>query len=434
MTDGRVSVNFSGSSQGVPVSVMPEGFDLLHLPWFRRRVEAAVFPGIEEAPLRSGARGGVLVSDGRAARERVRGFAGVVAYRELRDGEVRSFLCEGRSSLRVVGLDQWENARALRECFAGGLAPGGLPVMDFVSLVDLLGDSLRSAWADCVESGVVPELRGRVLSDLRVLCFQWLLERVPAGTGGGDGSSAWDLVEALEAAVHRADGGSLGESAMLWLEMLRHGEIWPREVPEEALSEDRSFRYRSALPGGGSGDGETGVSGVGGSRRGMLAGMRRALVGEKEGSYLPRPEGERREFAERELRSLVDWSTLSRPPMQGVLRVVSDWSGCGWLPQVLRERALSQLGQAGVRAGWEAREYCRAFYECLRVVEQRLLESGWDADCVAAVESLVARSVAWALVERYGNLEDCADGATLDLEFEAALRRHAGSVRFGTHR
>ena len=224
MADGMVSV---GGAEVVSVGVLPEGFDLLHLPWFRRRVEAAVFPGIEEAPLRSGARGGVVVSDGRAARERVRGFAGVVAYRELRDGEVRSFLCEGRSSLRVVGLDQWENARALRECFAGGLAPGGLPVMDFVSLVDLLGDSLRSAWADCVESGVVPELRGRVLSDLRVLCFQWLLERVPAGTGGGDGSSAWDLVEALEAAGHRADGGSLGESAMLWLEMLRHGRSGP---------------------------------------------------------------------------------------------------------------------------------------------------------------------------------------------------------------
>ena len=89
--------------------------------------------------------------------ERVRDFAGVVAYRELRDGEARNFLCEARSSLRVVGLDQWENARGLRECFAVGVVPGGLSVMDFVSFVDLLGDSLRSAWADCVESGVGPE-------------------------------------------------------------------------------------------------------------------------------------------------------------------------------------------------------------------------------------------------------------------------------------
>ena len=430
MTDGRVSVNFSGSSQGVPVGVMPEGLDLLDLPWFRRRVEAAVFPRIEEAPARGGARGGVVVTDGRAGRERVRDFAGVVAYRGLRHGEARSFLCEARSSLRVVGLDQWENARSLRECFAGGVGPEGLSVIDFVSLVDLLGDALRSVWADCVEAGVGSELRRRLIGDLRVLCFGWLHERVPVGAGSGERSSVWDLVEALESAARRADGGSVGEAVMLWLEMLRHGPIWPREVPEEALSEVWEFRYRSALTGGGV---ELGDSG-GGESKGVLAGMRRALVGEKEGSYLVKPEGERREAAERELRSLVDWASSSRLQVQGVLRVVSDWGGTGWLPEALRNTALFQLGQVGVRAGDEAREYCRAFYECLRVVEQRLLETGRDSGCVARVEDLVARSVASVLVEKYGNLGDCADGATLDVEFEAVLRKHAGSLRFGSRR
>ena len=123
------------------------------------------------------------------------------------------------------------------------------------------------------------------MGDLRVLCFRWLLERVPVGSGGGGKSSAWDLVEALESSGRRADGGSVGESVMVWLEMLRHGEIWPREVPAEAVLEARSFRYRSALAGGGPGDVETGVFRRLGVQGG--AGGDEACSGGREGGVIP---------------------------------------------------------------------------------------------------------------------------------------------------
>ena len=216
---------------------------------------------------------------------------------------------------------------------------------------------------------------------------------------------------------------------MVWLEVLRPGAIWPREIPAGALEELPVFRYRTALPAGGVPDdpegGSAPVLSPGGG--GFWSGLRRALGSPGEGYLLGRPPGERSAAAEAELRLLVDRAWSGSPSAREVLRLLVDWNGSGWLPESVRGLAVAELG----RPGEESRRYARAMYECLRVVEQRLLESGRGLDVVDRVDDVVCWSLASVLVGRYGNLEDCVVESTWDRPFESRVGNHAREVRFG---
>ena len=274
---------FGEHGVGIPSEdgLVPDGVGLLEVPWFRRRVVASVFPG-------SGVSRGRDVQDmsGDGDLGELFSRAGrVVSYRELGPGEARELLCRS-SAAAGSGL-------GLEDLFSAGSDHLGLSFLELASFVDHLEAAFRRVVAGLAGLGFSAEMVVRASCDIRLLCFRWILDRTPAVGEAPEGSSAWDLVEAFEGAVARAPGSSLGESLMVWLEVLRPGAIWSREIPAGALDERPVFRYRTALPAGGVPDdfdgGSAPLPSSGGG--GFWSGLRRALGDPSEGSLLGRPPG-----------------------------------------------------------------------------------------------------------------------------------------------